>query len=169
MFLKEDLIKLRNLADIEAITPRDFEWFSKFLFEHLGFASVFVTKKHGELEGDGGIDLTMFQNKEKIYVQCKKWRFGFKDSILPVHVIRELGGCMLRDKVHRGVVITTLEIDPLGEREAQQMNIELIGKLELIKYMVTINPIFNQHKQIGIFRHLLNLLVSIFKFIFLNK
>lgn len=169
MFSKEKLTELKEVADIMDITPRDFEWFSKFLFEHLGYESVFVTKKHGELEGDGGIDLTMVKNYEKIYVQCKKWRFGFKDSFLPVHVIRELGGCMLRDKVHKGIVITTLEIDPLDEREAQLMNIELIGKTKLIEYMTSINPEFNQHKKIGIFRRLLNILTYIFKVIFLNR
>lgn len=160
MFNKEALTKLCNIAEIEAITPRDFEWFSKFLMEHLGYEKVFVTEKHGEREADGGVDLTMFKG-EKIYVQCKHLRFGFNGNILPVKIIRELGGCMLRDKVNRGIVITTLEVDELGKREADKMNIGLIGQSQLIEYMKTINPEFNVQKKVGLLRRFWNLILGI--------
>ncbi len=147
------------MADIELLSPKDFEWFCKFFFDNSGYESVAVTQKHGERQADGGIDITMRKSGEKIYVQCKRWAFGFgAENVLPVRVIRELGGCMLRDDVRKGIVITTLKIDELGKREAALMNIETMGHEEISAQMKFVTPTFNQEKRIGFFRKLLDVL-----------
>lgn len=154
------------MADIELLSPKDFEWFCKFFFDNVGYESVMVTKKHGERQADGGIDVTMKKDGERIYVQCKRWAFGFgEQNVLPVRVIRELGGCMLRDDVHKGIVITTLKIDDLGKREAQLMNIDVMGHQEIADRMKFVTPTFNEKKRIGFFGKLFTILGRIFRII----
>jgi hypothetical protein len=57
-------------------------------------------------------------------------------------VIRELGGCMLRDGVKKGIVIATLKCEKRDREEAKKMNIELICENEIAEKMRTINPMF---------------------------
>lgn len=165
MFQREDLFRLRDSKQLIGMNWRDFEWFTKYFFESLGYQRTHVTGKHGEFHGDGGIDVEMYKDGEKIYVQCKRWLTGFNGSILPLHVIRELGGCLLRDKVTKGVVITTLELDESCKKEARLMNIELYGLTEIIEKMKIIHPDFDKKKKIGFMRKLLILIVKILKFI----
>jgi hypothetical protein len=59
-----------------------------------------------------------------------------------VRVIRELGGCMLRDGVIKGTFLTTLTYDETAKREAQMMNIKLYGLHEIADAMRALNPKF---------------------------
>lgn len=152
MFKREDLSRIQNTARLEAMEWKDFEWFSKYFFEYLGYERTHVTGKHGEFNGDGGVDIEMYKDNEKIYVQCKRWSWGFKGPTLPVHIVRELGGCLLRDGVKKGIVITTLDIDETDRREAQKMNIELIGLSQIVEIMSQLNPEFNKVMKIGFWR-----------------
>jgi len=142
MFTRENLSQLKNTAQLLTMDWSNFEWFSKYFFEHFGFEKTHVTGKHGEFDGDGGIDVEMYDGEGKIYVQCKRWTVGFNGTILPLHVVRELGGCMYRDRVKKGVVMTTLDIDESCKREAKLMNIELYGLAEIAANMKLINPEF---------------------------
>jgi hypothetical protein len=147
MFTREDFLQLQSAEQLVTMDWSDFEWFSKFFFEFLGYERTYVTGKHGEFDGDGGIDVEMYSNNEKIYVQCKRWNVGFNGTILPLHVVRELGGCLLRDNVKKGIVITTLDLDESCKREAQLMNIELYGLAEIIEKMKLVNPMFDINYQ----------------------
>ena len=169
MFTRENLIQLQSTRELETLDWSDFEWFSKYFFEHLGYERAHVTGKHGEFDGDGGIDVEMYKDNEKIYVQCKRWNVGFNGRILPLHVIRELGGCLLRDGVKKGVVITTLDLDDSGKKEAKLMNIDLYGLAEITQNMKLINPKFDletKEKKIGFWHRVLWLIVRLFKFFF---
>lgn len=161
MFTEKMFQKLRGIDDIATLHPRDFEWFTKFLLEKKGHAGVWVTQKHGKLHGDGGIDVESLLNGIKVYTQCKRWRSTFRGTFkgyLPVRVIRELGGCMLRDKVTKGIVVTTLTFEGLDRGEAAKMNIELIGREEIVQEMLRINPKFRQRSRL----HLLTILRQLF-------
>ncbi len=151
------------MSDIELLNPLDFEWFCKFLLDESEYNSVLVTKKHGDRKADGGIDLTMRRDDKKIYVQCKRWSFGFgANNALPVRVIRELGGCMLRDNIDTGMVITTLVTDSYGQREAERMNITLLGRDEILQRMKELNPEFNIVKRFGLFGKIRKLIWELF-------
>lgn len=138
MFTKQDIQKLTSYEDIKKLHPKDFEWFSKYLLEEIGYSSVFVTPYNA----DQGIDLYASYNGKDFLGQCKRWNKGYK-GVLPVKELRELGGCMLRDGYKNGVFITTLPFDATDKREAKKMNIELIGKQEICKYMSIKNTKFN--------------------------
>ncbi len=169
MFTRENLFQLQNTAQLLTMDWSDFEWFSKYFFEHFGFQKTHVTTKHGEFDGDGGIDVEMYDGEGKIYVQCKRWTVGFNGTILPLHVVRELGGCMLRDGVRKGVVMTTLDIDESCKREARLMNIDLYGLAEIAQSMKIINPEFDvemKKKKVGFWHRVLWLVVWLFKLFF---
>jgi restriction endonuclease Mrr len=143
---------------------RDFEWFAKYFFENFGYQRTHITEKHGELQGDGGVDVIMYKDLEKIYVQCKRWSRGFHDIFLPLAVIRELGGCMLRDNVKKGMVFTTLMLDEHGKREAGLMNIELYGLREIVEKMKSINPDFDVQIQRNFLQLLLHWIGRVLRF-----
>lgn len=160
MITKTNFYHIPSFEYITKLSPSEFEYFTKYLLEHLGYINVAVTKKYGNNRADAGIDCIAYQNEQKYLVQAKKWNKGYKDA-LPLHVIREHGGCMLRDKTYKGIITTTLTIDQVGRNEASLMNIELIGKDEIISTMKQINPSFNiESKQLHWFWRLLRWLLS---------
>lgn len=163
MFTREQFTSLRKIDQIDSLSWKDFEYFSKFLLESRGHQSVFVTKKHGKLGGDRGVDLVSNLNGQDVLSQCKKWSESFRGTFkgfIPVRVVRELGGCMLRESVHRGAIITTLEFEYLDKMEAEKMNIELIGRQEIVQSMIKVNPEFNKKSKFTLW--------SMTKFILLN-
>jgi restriction endonuclease Mrr len=168
MFKQEDFQRLRGIDQIENMKWKDFEWFSKFFLEARGHKSVFVTKKSGEYQGDRGIDTVSEFNGEKFYSQCKRWSPTFRGTFkgqLPVRVIRELGGCMLRDKVNRGVFFTTLTYDETARKEAQQMNIELFGKHEIAEAMHALNPKFRTKPRFKALRFIWRIIVGFLRLV----
>lgn len=166
MFTREDFQSIRALDQITTLHPKDFEWFCKFFLEQRGHAGVQVTQKHGKYKGDGGVDTVSFVNGEKVYGQCKRWNpnfWGCFNGRLPVRVVRELGGCMLRDGVKKGVMLTTLEYDDTDKREATQMNIELIGRQEIALTMKVLVPTFRTGKRFGVLRMIGKIIVVLLK------
>lgn len=164
MFERKDLLHLRSTEELKHMSGNDFEWFAKYFFEHLGYQGTHRTEKHGALQGDDGVDVEMYKDTEKIYVQCKRHRNGFHGVYLPLHVIRELGGCMLRDKVKKGIVFTTLMLDEHGKREAGLMNIELYGLKEIVEKMKFISPHFDTQIQRSYLQLLLRWIGRVLRF-----
>lgn len=163
MITNTNFPQIASYEYITNLTPAEFEYFTKHLLEHLGYSNVHVTRKHGANQADAGIDCIGYKDNQKVLVQAKKWNKGYKD-LLPLHVIRELGGCMLRDKVTHGVITTTLNIDSLGKAEADAMGILLVGKERIIEVMKSINPKFTlAAKQKHWFIRLIEFILSIIK------
>jgi hypothetical protein len=140
-FTDADLLTLTDMEDIRSMHPRRFEWFCKFFLPYLGYQSIFVTRKHGSHDADGGVDLLATLAGLKVLIQCKRWNEGQKHFI-PVDVIRALGGCMLREHIPRGAVVATRRFSSLDYQEAKKMDIELIGTSEIVRTMNRINPRF---------------------------
>ncbi len=154
MFTMKKFDALKSIDQIATLHPQDFEWFTKFLLEKKGHSAVRVTQKRGALNGDGGVDVESFFDGKRIYTQCKRWRPSFRGTFkgfLPIRVVRELGGCMLRDAVPRGIVVTTLRYESLGKKEAAAMQIELIGRDEIVSEMQRINPKFRKRSRLTFF------------------
>lgn len=53
MFKQKDFDNLNSFEEIKALSPTDFELFSKFLLEYLKLKSVHVTPKQGYYGADG--------------------------------------------------------------------------------------------------------------------
>ncbi|MDD4918995.1 MAG: restriction endonuclease [candidate division Zixibacteria bacterium] len=140
-FRERDLRSLRSIDDIRALHALRFEWLCKFLLPYLGYRSLFVTRKHGTFQSDGGIDIKGKFAGEDVLIQCKRWNKG-RNGFLPASVIRELGGCMARDKIRRGAVVATLRFSRRDRQEAERLRIELIGTEEIVATMKRIRPGF---------------------------
>jgi len=141
MLTKQDFLRIRGIEEVKELTPREFEYFSKFLLEYLGYKKVRVTPKKGYYGSDGGIDVVCEYENQKVHVQSKKWNIAsHKRDYVPVKEIRELGGCMYRDKVKKGVFISTLQFHQKAKKEAKQMNIELIDDSDIEKVLHIMHP-----------------------------
>ncbi len=165
MFTKEGFEKLKSMADVLDLSPMDFEYFCKFFLESIGYQHVFVTEKFGEHHADGGVDIRCELNNQKVDVQCKKWgpRFNNYMKIAPV---RELGGCMLRDKVPLGVFIGLLGYDANTKRDAVKMSIRLIDGDEIANHMRSMNPRFNPSSKRSLLQRLWRLFSKFIRRIF---
>lgn len=167
MFTVEQFNTLTSIDQIATLHPKDFEWFTKFFLEKKGHSSVWVRGSHNTSHGDGGVDVESIVNSQKVYTQCKRWHPNFRRTFkgyLPVAVIRELGGCMWRDKVGQGIIVTTLNFESRDKAEATKMNIELIGRNEIVEFMQVINPGFGKRTRLTFLAVLFRLIKAIFWF-----
>ncbi len=154
------------MGQVRRLSPTDFEWFSKLLLESLDYRDVRVTEKKGEKRGDGGIDLTGTFDGVRFYGECKRWKRGLDGTdILPIAVVRTLGGVMARDKVRRGVVVTTLRADHNCISEGGRMGIGVLGAPEIAAAMKKVNPSFRGDEGPGFGVRLLRLLLSPLRFL----
>ena len=71
---------------------------------------------------DGGVDLVLRKDGEKVFVQCKQWR-----SIkVGVSVVRELLGSMTALNAARGIVVTSGRFTPEAQAFARGRNLQLM-------------------------------------------
>ncbi|MBE8233086.1 MAG: hypothetical protein HAW67_05065 [Endozoicomonadaceae bacterium] len=105
---------------------QDFEHFTGEYFRNKGY-KVSETANGA----DGGIDLILFKNNEKFYVQCKHWR----SQKVSVSVARELYGVMAANAVKCGFVVTAGRYTSEAISFAQGTNIRLINGNELVNQM----------------------------------
>lgn len=87
----------KNIKQIEAFSPLEFESFVAELFRKSGW-TVALTKK----SSDSGIDIIVKQGDIKAIVQCKRWK---KNVGQPV--IRDVLGAMIHEGADEAYVVTT--------------------------------------------------------------
>lgn len=120
--------QITSITEITSMHPERFEYFCKFILEHMEYEGVLVTKYYG----DGGVDIRGWKDGHPFIGQCKRITKGFH-GFVPIKEIRALGGCMLRDEVSHGIFMATLPFNALDQKEALEMNIELIGLDEICR------------------------------------
>lgn len=139
MFTPEDFNKLNCFDDIKALSPTDFEWFSKFLLEERWHTNCWVTPARF----DWGVDVESTLNWEKVCTQSKRWnKASFSRDYVPVKEVRALRGSMEEKWVKKGIMIATLKFHPTAIRTAKALNIELIDDKKIIEIMQRVNPDF---------------------------
>ena len=126
--------QITSIAEITSMHPERFEYFCKFILEHMDYEGVLVTKYYG----DGGVDIRGWKDGHPFIGQCKRITKGFHGYV-PIKEIRALGGCMLRDKILHGIFMATLPFSTLDQKEAEKMKIKLIGLEEIYEVMKRIN------------------------------
>lgn len=114
---------------LQSLKPRDFELFVERLYCNMGYKTQLTKETR-----DGGKDIIISKklstNTEKILIECKKYT---KNSI-GVSIIRELWATVLRDRVNRGVIVTTTKFTKDAQKLAQQDHyIDLIDGDELVR------------------------------------
>lgn len=81
----------------------------------------------GGLAPDGGVDLVLSKDSEKILVQCKQWR-AFK---VGVSVVRELYGVMAAQGASGGIVVTSGRFTDEAVAFAEGRNVRLVDGIKL--------------------------------------
>lgn len=85
---------------------------------------------------DGGVDLVLQKDREKILVQCKHWK-AYKVGVKPV---RELLGVMAGSSASGGVVVTSGNFTQDAKRFADENSIRIVNGEELKRIIDTPKP-----------------------------
>ena len=132
--------RLASMEDVRSLTPRVFEYFTKFLMERAGYANVRVTPKRGRYHADGGVDLEATQEGRTVCVQCKRWLKSQRGGFMPIEQVRALVAPMKIRGVTEGLFVSTLPFGKTATEEASKLNITLWGPEEISRLMGGINP-----------------------------
>jgi len=113
-----------GLASIKDISWRDFERLVSEAYGRKGYLAEVV----GTDCGDGGVDIRLTGNGEKVLVQCKQWK-AYK---VGVPTVRELLGVVVSERANRGIVVTSGRFTRDAESFAvQNPRIELVDGVAL--------------------------------------
>lgn len=115
--------------DLNALSSEQFEDVVKDLVVRMGFVAEKTQPSH-----DGGIDIWAYSdnalNGGRYIIQCKRW-----SSTVPVEIVRDLYGTLMREKADGGILITTSDISSDGQKfiseAAHNIPIKLIGGAQL--------------------------------------
>ncbi|OUS32020.1 hypothetical protein A9Q98_02385 [Thalassotalea sp. 42_200_T64] len=107
---------------LKNITWREFEMLVGEVYKKLGYR-VYETQPGA----DGGIDLILKRNGEKVIVQCKQWR----TQKIGVKTVRELYGVMVAEGADRAIVMCSGTYTGESYVFAKGKPLELIGGTQL--------------------------------------
>jgi restriction system protein len=108
---------------LEGIGWQEFEHLVGEAFRLQGYR----VSEQGGASVDGGVDLVLSKDGEKVLVQCKQWR-AFK---VGVPVVRELYGVMAAAGASGGIVVTSGRFTDEAKDFAQGRNVRLIDGPQL--------------------------------------
>jgi len=97
---KEEFMKLKGNNENE---ENIFELYCSRLLPLMGFENIEVTP----LVADGGKDIIATKNDEKYYIECKLWDWNIENHYVDRPVVQKLVGAMVKDRVKKGMIITT--------------------------------------------------------------
>jgi len=128
---KGELIESQtSVKSIQSLSWKEFEYLVSEAFERKGF-DVTENRSSG---ADGGIDLVLFKNAEKVLVQCKNW----KSKKINVSVVRELFGVVTAEGASKGIVVCSGYYTKDAFEFAKNNNIQLITGDELARLIATV-------------------------------
>ena len=117
---------LRNPKHAYTLDSYEFEEFVADVFRRKGFNADVTQKTH-----DGGKDIVAIFEMGGVlyttYFECKRYA---TDRPVGVNIVRELYGVMERDRVDKGVIVTTSNFTRGAVAEAQMLN----GRIRLIDF-----------------------------------
>lgn len=119
-------------GSIRALSWRDFERLLAEAFRRQGYAVEHV----GGSGPDGGVDLRLRQNSERVLVQCKQWQKWKVD----VKTVRELAGVVASERATRGIVVTSGSFTADAAEFARNVPITLIDGDELARMIADVQP-----------------------------
>ena len=88
-------------------------------------------KRLGGAKPDGGIDLIVEKDDERLVVQCKHWR----KWVVGVRNVRELLGTLTDAKIKQGVLVTLCGCSQEARDFAKKHGIVIVEEAELVKLM----------------------------------
>jgi restriction system protein len=118
-------VALRHKSSLQALRAVPWQEFERLVgayYRERGFGVVHT----GQPGPDGGIDLVLRKDSERILVQCKRYR----DEPVKVEAIREFFGVVVSEGAHRGIFVTTSDFTaPAMEFGLRHAMLELIPGL----------------------------------------
>jgi len=146
--------KLHPRETLLELKAKEFEWLVEDLYKHMNYSTKLTKDTH-----DGGIDIiaekTEAGQKEKIFIQCKKYK-----SNIGVKELRSLLGVVSDKKATKGALVCCSTFTPQAKKMAKQNSrIEIINYIDLVKLLneylgahwdITMNNIFLHKKGIPI-------------------
>jgi restriction system protein len=124
-FIKRRFDRLEGIEEVRQLPWRQFESIVAEAFRRRGYSVM-----ENAVEGpDGGVDLVLRKDGDKVYVQCKQW----KQSKVGVKPIRELYGVMAAGGAAGGYFVASGEYTNDARDFAQKCNIELIDGTTLVQ------------------------------------
>jgi restriction system protein len=108
----------RDLDTLKALSWQDFERLVGEAYRRQGYA----VEEVGGSAPDGGIDLLLRRQRQKVIVQCKRW----KSAQVGVSLIREFYGATVAERATRGIFVTTGTYTPDAIEFARDKPLELV-------------------------------------------
>ncbi len=125
--------KGRTIFEITAgFSPRDFEIFVADMYRHTGYHTEVTPQSN-----DNGKDIILTKNKAIIYVECKMYAEGNNIGRPP---LQKLHGAMSKDKVERGMFVTTSAFTKTAQDYVNGTGIELVDGYDLLKIIGKVRP-----------------------------
>jgi restriction system protein len=108
-----------GLGSIRDVSWREFERLVCEAYRRQGYLADVV----GSESGDGGVDVRLTRNSERVLVQCKQWRA----YTVGVTTLRELLGVVVSERATKGIVVTSGRFTAEAQAFARQSpQIELV-------------------------------------------
>jgi len=127
------LKKGRSIYEITAgLAPTQFEVFVADLYRHSGYHTEVTSQTN-----DHGKDVILTKNKEITYVECKLYAKG---NNIGRPDLQKLHGAMSKDKVERGIFVTTSNFAKTAVVYARGTGIELVDGDDLISLIGKVRP-----------------------------
>lgn len=124
---QNELIRKNNLRQTRQywfdLDPFDFEKEVAYWFERQGYKSD-ITKK----TGDGGVDIIIYKENYKAYIQCKRYTKSKVDR----PTLNAFYGVMCADNIKQGLVVTLLGTTNEAQEFADKVGIKVITIEDLI-------------------------------------
>jgi len=127
-----------------AIKLRAIDWFqfeklTEVVFRKKGYS----VDRRGGANSDGGIDLVIMKEGEKIAVQCKHW----KTSDIGVAIIRELVGAMQDSKIPKGMLVTISRCTNDAQACAERNGVQIIDHAAMVNLLESVDASYDQEIQ----------------------
>lgn len=113
---------------------RSIDWFQFEKLIALAYAGTGTVTRKGGANPDGGIDLIVERQGERIGVQCKHW----KSWTVGVKVVREMIGAMADAGLKKGIIVSLNPYSIDARELARRHNIEVVDEdcvVNLLKYL----------------------------------
>lgn len=130
-------IPFTEVADLQALSPSDFEKYVGQIFRQKGYR----VKLRGS-KGDLGVDLELTKpGGKRAIVQCKR----YQNTVGP-KVVRELYGTLIHERAAHAFLVTTANISDAAREWAQFKPITLIDGETLVKIAAALAKAQSQRK-----------------------
>ena len=113
-------------TDLRLLTPSEFEWVVGEVFRREGWE---VRETGRQDAPDGGIDLELTRDGQRMIVQCKRWTY----KLVGVDEIRQFAGTLTREGLpgSAGTFVTLWDFGEQAREEAETIGITLLDGRDL--------------------------------------